>query len=202
MAKFCPNCGKELPDDSKFCMECGYDFSKSGTSKASFVPKRMQDSDSVFLNGKIFLVLIVIVLIVGAVFILSSGGNNNNATDTAPVKSQSEVALTITDVSGYDGSVGNKTVYTFYVEALFTKVPSNTEGYIVKTIYCDSNNTEIGSTIESLSQVYYESDYALSFGYYTSYKLVKVDNVKVQIIKDNEVVDEFTSKVDQNKIRF
>lgn len=201
MVKFCPNCGKELSDDSKFCIECGYDFSKSNTSKANFVSKKIQDNDSIFMNGKIFLVLIVIVLIVGAVFILGSTGNQN-ASDNSPAKSPSEVALTITEVNGYDGSVGNKTAYTFYVEALFTKVPSDTDGYIVKTIYCDSNNTEIGSTIESLSQIYYDSDYALSFGYYTSYKLVKVDNVKVQIIKDNEVIDEFTSKVDQNKIGF
>jgi len=25
---FCPNCGKEIPDDSKFCLYCGYQTSK------------------------------------------------------------------------------------------------------------------------------------------------------------------------------
>ena len=25
---YCKNCGKELPDDAKFCMECGYSSRK------------------------------------------------------------------------------------------------------------------------------------------------------------------------------
>ena len=25
---FCPNCGKEIPDDSKFCPYCGYQIAK------------------------------------------------------------------------------------------------------------------------------------------------------------------------------
>ena len=36
MTKFCPKCGKELPDESHFCLECGYRIdNKSGTSQIS-----------------------------------------------------------------------------------------------------------------------------------------------------------------------
>ena len=68
--------------------------------------------------------------------------------------------------------------------------------------FYDENNTEIGNTIESLSSVYYDSDYPISLGHYTTYNLVKADSVKIQIIKDDKVLDEFSSKIDQNKIRW
>ena len=191
MTKFCPNCGKELPDESKFCLECGYDFSKK-TSK-----QNSDDNSNIFLNGKVFLVLIAIILIVGAIFIFGSG-NHGGADDNA--QPTSGVSLTITEVAGYDSK--NPKSYTYYVEALFSKVPSNMDEYMVKTIYYDENNTEIGNTIESLSSVYYDSDYPISLGHYTTYNLVKADSVKIQIIKDDKVLDEFSSKIDQNKIRW
>lgn len=197
MSKFCPNCGKELPDDSNFCLECGYDFSRK-TSKSGGLPSKSDDSN-IFLNGKIFLVVIVIILIVGAILIFSSNGNDGGADDAKPT---SGVDLTISDVKGYDGGSGSDKSYTYYVEVLFTKVPNNKDEYLIKTVYYDENNTEVGNTIESLSNVYYDTDFPISIGHYTAYKLVKVDNVKVQIIKDGKVLDEFSSKVDQNKIRW
>lgn len=196
MSKFCPNCGKELPDDSKFCLECGHDFSKNKNNSTTL----SGDNDSnIFLNGKIFLILIVIILIIGAVFIFGFNGNNNNDIST---NISSGVDLTITEINGYDADYDNKTSYTYYVNALFTKVPDDKEGYLVKTIYYDNNNTEIGNTVESLSNLYLDTKYPVAFGFYTVYKLVNIDNVKVQIIKDGNVLDEFNSKVDQNKIRW
>ena len=195
MSKFCPNCGKELPDDSNFCLECGYDFSKK--SLKSEVSASENDS-SMFLNGKVFLLLIAIILIVGAIFIFSSTGNHDGGAN----KPTSGVDLTISDVKGYDADSDGKKSYTYYLEVLFTKVPNNKDEYLVKTIYYDENNTEIGNTVESLSNVYFDTDYPIYVGDYTTYKLVKIDNVKVQIIKDGEVLDEFSSKVDQNKIRW
>lgn len=195
MSKFCPNCGKELPDDSKFCLECGYSLSKKTA------PVKSTGIDSNLLtSGNIFLVIIVIILIIGGLVILTSGNGSNDSSSSIH---SGDVSLTISDVSGWSSQHDNNTTsYTYYVEALFTKVPSNKDGYIVKTIYCDANNTEIGNTVESLSQIYHKSDYSLSFGTYTTYKQVKVDNVKVQIIKDGNVSDEFTAKVDQNKLNF
>ena len=63
MTKTCPECGKELPDEAHFCVDCGYDFFKEDSSQPA-VLKSDNDSNNIFTNGKIFLVLIAVVVIV------------------------------------------------------------------------------------------------------------------------------------------
>ena len=194
MTKKCPKCGKEIPDESKFCLECGchiYD-DDAGESRSN-----------VFSNGKIFLVLIFVVLIVGGILIFSMGGGDNSQNHTvedAASKQASEFSFTISDVNGYY-SPENKD-YFFWVEVLFQKVPSNQKDYIVKVTYLDENNTDIGHEMESLSSVYYDADYPLSVGYHTSYKYMDIDSVKVEILKDDQVIKEASAKADKNKFNF
>ena len=192
MTKKCPKCGTEIPDESKFCLSCGCHIynEDNGTPNSS-----------IFSNGKIFLVLIFIVLIVGGILIFSTGGNGNNQTvDNGISKESNEFALTISDVNGYYSKENRN--YFFWVEVLFQKVPSNKEGYLVKVTYLDKNNTDIGHEIDSLESVYYDSKYALSIGYHTSYKHMDIDSVKVEILKDDQVIKECNAKVDKNKFNF
>lgn len=190
MSKTCPKCGENLPDDAHFCGNCGYDFFKRDTASKS---------NSGF-DGKIFLAIIVIVaiIVVGIFFAIGSGGNNST-NDNADV---SEVDLTITEVNGYTSSSANPQSYSLYTQALFNKVPSDLKGYNVKTTYLDENDTAIGFETETLSNIYYDSDYSLSFGYYTTYKKPNPDHVTVEIIKDGKTIDNFTQKIDQGKIKF
>lgn len=190
MSKTCPNCGKTVADDAKFCMDCGHSFSDKALTKGS----------NFFSNGKIFLVIIAIILLVGAAFIITSGNGNDIATDV--VDDVEHVDLTIKDVSGYKSDYDGKTKYTIYTEALFMDVPSDLSGYIVKTSYCDENDTVLGQETEKLSYVYYDTDYDISFGYYDSYKKLDLDHVNVEIIKGGKTIDNFTAKVDKNKIGF
>lgn len=194
MTKKCPECGEDVPTQAHFCANCGYDFFNGNESRHI----ASNNSDSIFANGKIFLVLIAIVIIVGAGLLISMGlgGNSQTNDDTA----NHEVDLTITEVNGYTGSSGKS--YTIYTYAIFNKVPSNLKGYNVKTTYFDENNTEIGHETETLSDVYYDSDYALSFGDYTTYKKPNPKFVTVEIIKDGETIDTFNSTIDQSKIKF
>lgn len=200
MTKYCPECGKELPDEAHFCLECGYDFFQSNTSTVGNI-KNMKNNDSIFTNGKIFLILIAIVVIVGAV-ILFSFGLNGDGNDTTTNNVEHVVDLTITDVSGWDSDSSNKHSYTLYTKAIFNKVPSDLKGYNIKTTYYDKNGSEIGNEIETLDNVYYDTNYAISFGYYTSYVLPNPDYVVVEIIKDGQVVDNFTAKIDQSGIDY
>ena len=190
MSKTCPKCGKTSADDAKFCMGCGHSFSDSASTKAS----------NIFSNGKIFLAIIAIILILGAALILTSGNGDHNAKVASG--DVDHVDLTITDVSAYDNDYDGKTSYTFYTEALFLDVPSDMKGYIIKTSYCDENDTVLGQETEKLSQVYYDSNYDISFGYYDSYKKLDLDHVNVEIIKGGKTIDNFTAKVDKNKIDF
>ena len=191
MTKNCPICGKEVPDDAKFCMDCGHSFE----AKSSSSPL-----DGILSNGKIFIGIIAVVVILGLLVIAMTGNNDNsNAQDT--VDDVDHVILTIADVSGWDSSSGKKS-YTLYTEALFNSVPDDLKGYIIKTTYYDTNDTQIGQETEKLDQVYYDSNYAISFGHYTTYKLPDPDYVTVEIIKDGKVIDNYTEKIDRNKIDY
>ena len=189
MSKSCPKCGKEVPDEAKFCMDCGYSFQKAGTNSAM---------NGIFSNGKIFLLIIAVVVILGLAVIAMTG---NNQTSDNPVDDAEHVDLTITGVGGWDSDSGKKS-YTLYTEAIFNKVPENMDGYNVKTTYYDSNDESIGHETETLDNIYYDSYYALSFGFYTTYKLPDPDHVTVEIMKDGKVIDTKKKKIDTNKIDY
>ncbi|WP_461462842.1 zinc ribbon domain-containing protein [Methanobrevibacter sp.] len=189
MSKYCPKCRNELPDNAKFCLNCGY---KLDTEDNSFSNSKEDslNNQSIFKNGKIFLILIFIVLIIGGGIILTSTGNS-------PEKNVENVSLTITDVGGY----GSES-FTLYTEALFEHVPSNLEGYNIKTSYYDDNNKLIGSETEKLSAVYYDSEFSIIFGNYNSYKKPNPKYVTVEIIKDGSTVNEYKYNIDKTKIDF
>ena len=173
-----------MPDDAKFCMDCGY----------SMVNENKKGSN-IFSNGTIFIVLIVAILVIGGIFILTSGfGGNNQSKDV--VDETHDVDLTITGVGGWHSDGDEDKSYSLYTEAIFNNVPNDLKGYNIKTSYYDSNDTLIGHETETLSNVYYESDYALSFGFYTTYKMPNPDHVTVEVIKGGKVIDSYTEQID------
>ena len=189
MTKNCPNCGKELPDSAKFCMNCGYSIENAGSRNSN-----------IFSNGSIFIILIAAILVIGGIFILTSGfGGNNSQADVAD--NVEHVDMTLTGVNGWDSSEGKKR-YSLYTEAIFNSVPKDMKGYNIKTTYYDSNGSEIGHETETLEMVYYDSDYALSFGTYTTYILPDPDHVTVEVIKGGKVIDSYTEQIDKNKIDY
>ncbi|WP_296790407.1 zinc-ribbon domain-containing protein [uncultured Methanobrevibacter sp.] len=198
MSKKCPECGESVPQEAHFCANCGYDFFR----KDSLNSTSSKSSSGIFSDGKIFLVLIAIVIIVGAGVVISmgfGGGNHNNQADDTP---KHEVDLTITDVNGWDSDGSSKKSYSLYTEAIFNKVPSDLKGYNIRTVYMDENNTQIGQETETLANVYYDTDYPISFAYYTTFKKPNPDHVNVEIIKDGKVIDNFTSIIDKTGIDY
>lgn len=195
MSKRCPECGDEVPNQAHFCGNCGYDFFEKNDNKKS----QSSNLGGIFSDSKIFIVIIAIVIIVAVCAFVAMGlGGNNQASDD----NQHAVDLTITEVNGYSSSTSSPKSYSLYTYAIFNKVPSNLGGYNVITTYFDVNDTEIGHETETLSNVYYDTDYPISFGYYTTFKKPNPDHVTVEIIKDGKTVDTFTSKIDQGKIEF
>lgn len=189
MTKNCPKCGKQLPEDAKFCMDCGY----------SMDDEQSKFNSNLFSNGSIFIILIAIVLVIGGILILTSFAD----VDDHDNQDVGHVDLTVTEVGGWDNNDSDsKASYTLYANAIFNSVPDDIDGYNVKISYYDSNDTEIGHDIETLENIYYESEFSISFGYYTTYKLPNPDHVTVEIIKDGKVIDTFREKVDKNSIDF
>ena len=192
MTKICPNCGSELPDEAKFCVDCGFAFENAPIVR----------QNSLIKTSNLFLVLIVVVIIIGAAFILTYNGGDNSGGSGDVADYVEHVGLTITDVGGYDGDSSSKKSYTLYTSALFSSVPDDKKGYVVKTIYYDKNGSQIGQETESLEYVYYDTDYAISFGFYTAYTIPDPDHVEVQVIKDGKVIDNYTETIDTNKIDY
>lgn len=189
MTKNCPKCGKQLPEDAKFCMDCGYGMDD----------EQSKFNSNLFSNGSIFIILIAIVLVIGGILILTSFAD----VDDHDNQDVGHVDLTVTEVGGWDNNDSDsKASYTLYANAIFNSVPDDIDGYNVKISYYDSNDTEIGHDIETLENIYYESEFSISFGYYTTYKLPNPDHVTVEIIKDGKVIDTFREKVDKNSIDF
>ncbi len=195
MSKTCPKCGSNLPDGAKFCLNCGFEINSNinNTKSTSYQnPGANQNNSSFYKGGKIFLVLIILVVIVGGTIIFTSLGGGS----TGP--KVENVTLTITEVGGWGGSSS----YSLYTEALFEHVPSNLEGYNIKTSYYDKNNNLIGSETESLKSAYYKTDYSIMIGYYTTYKKPNPDHVSVEIINDGNTINNYTYKFDQSQIEY
>lgn len=198
MGKICPECGDDVPNQAHYCPNCGFDFFQESDSNPV-----VSSSDGLFSNGKIFLVLIAIVIIVGAGVLIAMGlGGNNNTTATQ--EDGHEIEMTITEVTGYSYDYENKTSYSLSTHALFTKVPSNLGGYMVKTSYYDSNGTRIAQEIDSLSNVYSKEypDYASSFAYFDTYKKPNPDHVIVEVEKNGKTINNYTFEIDRSDIEF
>ena len=75
-------------------------------------------------------------------------------------------------------------------------------GYMIKTIYYGADGKEITSTTEKLSyfEHYKDSKYAATLSTYSTQNYADVDYVTVQVIKDNVVLNEFSSQMNKNKL--
>lgn len=72
--KYCPNCGKELKEDTKFCSKCGYSFESKKESKKE---KKKTNKKPIIIIAIIFGVLFLIVA-----FILLFGSLSSTSTKT------------------------------------------------------------------------------------------------------------------------
>ncbi len=151
--------------------------SKIFSDKASFnLPK-----------NKILIPVAVIVIIIIGLAIFSSNIFYN----------PDSISITITDIS----ATGEESDYYYNVNAIFSNLPSNTQGYLLKTTYYDSNGNALASTTEGLNTVD-NSEYGSCFAFYNSPKYLAIDHVKVEIIHDGNAIKEATGDFDQNKADF
>ena len=224
MSKYCPKCGNELPDDAQFCNECGYSVLVDDNSPVKETPKKVQkteetetskkDIDELLFNeapaeaksddnmdskifsskasfnlskNKILIPVAVIVIIIIGLAIFS--GNIFYNPDS--------ISITITDIS----ATGEESDYYYNVNAIFSNLPSNTQGYLLKTTYYDSNGNALASTTEGLNTVD-NSEYGSCFAFYNSPKYLAIDHVKVEIIHDGNAIKEATGDFDRNKADF
>jgi hypothetical protein len=134
----------------------------------------------------------IIIVAVGFIFLGWGGGNT----------SQDNITITFSEVYAFDSTSNGKTYYNYYVNGYFDKMPKDIEKYMIKTKYCDSSGKELTSTSKRLSD--FKNDvnhnYASTISTYQTQNYINVDHVCVQILKDNQVVQEFNSTMNTNKL--
>lgn len=202
MTKTCPNCGVNSPDNAKHCIECGENIEDVPINKVKEPPAKPKttantssssggDSSQI---GCIILIAIVAVVIVAAGFFIFGGSGESN---------QQNLSITFGDVYVNNFlSSNNEIVYNYFVNGYLTNIPNDNEKYMLKTIYYDSNGKELASTTEKLSQFKNDEkhDYASMISFYQTTNYIDVDHVTVQVMKDNSVVNEFTTQMNKNKL--
>ncbi|MBE6505088.1 MAG: zinc ribbon domain-containing protein [Methanobrevibacter millerae] len=198
MSKTCPNCGVNSPDNAKFCIECAESLEGVPINKEETVKKAPSTSSSDD-NGSVIpciigIIIVVIIVVAAAAFIFNSGSGE---------ETQKNITVTFSDVYVSSGnSISGIFYYYYYVNGFFNNFPEDMEGYTVKTLYCDKEDKELVSTTEKLS--YFESSkdskYDTMISSYSTPNYLDVDHVKVQIIKDGNVLNEFTANMNTNKL--
>ena len=92
--------------------------------------------------------------------------------------------------------------FLFLGWGFFDKMPKDIEKYMVKTKYIDSRGNELTSSSKRLSDFKNDvnHDFSSTLSFYQTQNYIDVDHVCVQIIKDNQVVQEFNSTMNKNKL--
>lgn len=194
MSKTCPNCGVNSPDNAKFCIECAHSLEDVPINKEEKPPQNSEDDKSSLALGCIMLVVIAAIIIVAVGFIFLGWGGGNT--------SQDNITITFGEVYAFDSTSNGKTYYNYYVNGYFDKMPKDIEKYMIKTKYCDSSGKELTSTSKRLSD--FKNDvnhnFASTISTYQTQNYINVDHVCVQVLKDNQVVQEFNSTMNTNKL--
>ncbi|MBE6510088.1 MAG: zinc ribbon domain-containing protein [Methanobrevibacter millerae] len=195
MSKTCPNCGVNSPDNAKHCIECGENIEDVEINIEKKKPKAENKTDDSGSNlGCIIMIAVVVIIIVAAgFFIFGSGDSQNN---------EKNITITFNEAYVHDYQSSGKTYYSYYVSGFINNFPDDMNGYMIKTIYYGADGKEITSTTEKLSyfEHYKDSKYAATLSTYSTQNYVDVDHVTVQVIKDNVVLNEFSSQMNKNKL--
>ena len=195
MSKTCPNCGVNSPDNAKFCIECAHSLEGVPINKEEKTEEKSKnDTQGNTVTGCIILIAIVAIVIVAVGFLFLGWGGNSN---TEPI-SISFDEVYASDFTNDEGKI----CYDYFVKGYINNFPDDTQNYLLKTIYYDSQGHELTSTTEKLSYFdsYKKSNYAATLSFYQTKNYIDVDHVSVQIIKDNQVVGEFNSTMNKNKL--
>lgn len=190
MSKICPNCGVKSPDHAKFCVECAE--SLEGVAISEDYEEEISNGSGFNLPIKgILIAAFVLVVIIGLV----SSAFDSDGGDVI----QKNMSVTFSDVYTWQSDDGT---YFYDVEGFFNNVPKDIDGYYIKTIYCDENDNELTSDTKKLSyyEDYFDSSYSIYISSTYSDTYLDVDHVKIQIIKDGNVLNEFSQKMNTNQI--
>lgn len=178
MSKTCPKCGVNSPDNAKLCIECGFNLENTPINKETTLKQISKNLKS---HPIIFIAIIAIAILAIGFFISGLSGDN--------------VSITFNEayVEAHNYTSGME--YTYCVSGYINNFPKDDDNYLIKTILYDANGKELTSTTSKLSSFNRYSDQSFTFCYKNTKNYLDVDHASVQIIKDNQVLNEFNSTI-------
>lgn len=101
---FCPKCGKEIPDDAKFCKFCGNEIKKNkGSIKGRVVKKDSGKKDEktspVLIGAVVVAAIVLVVLVVLAMGVLNNDSSSGNGLGIGQASNEQVAEDTVQSVS-------------------------------------------------------------------------------------------------------
>lgn len=101
---FCPKCGKEIPDDAKFCKFCGNEIKKNkGPIKGRVVKKDSGKKDEktspVLIGAVVVAAIVLVVLVVLAMGVLNNDSSSGNGLGIGQASNEQVAEDTVQSVS-------------------------------------------------------------------------------------------------------
>lgn len=137
--------------------------------------------------------IITIIIMSGAVSAFDLFGNSDTDDNITLIKNE-------TSGKAYISSYDNQPRYNYYLDGDFKNLPSNLEGYELKSTFYGENNSFIHTYDPDLKDVIeYPSSYHVA--YFEAHKFYNITKIEVTIYNpDGEVVFNQTYDFDMNKI--
>ena len=225
---YCQNCGEKLPDDAKFCGNCGTPVNSPNNGSKNSTPINfdgiLENSVDTVKSGVIdfknewttwsskkkFLSLIVCCCIGWIVISSVMGGltpdKNTDLKNSGLFDETNEgknISIIKESTSGYAFYSSNKTVYNYDLIGVLKNIPIDSKGFTVHGTFYDENGKAIKETNTDLDYFSYyteNSDPTTIVGIQT-YEFVNVSEIQVTIMNpEGDVV--FNETFDFNMDKF
>ena len=201
---YCENCGEKLPENAKFCQNCGTQVqnSKINNEKSSstdaneiidnslgFIKSGVGDFKSewsTWSTKKKFISIIACccigwILISNITGVLTPDKNSELFDQTNEGKN---ISLIKESTSGYAFYSSNKTVYNYDLNGVLKNIPMDSQGFTVHGTFYDENGKVIKETNKDLDDFTYSTEKSspTTIVGIQTYEFVNVSKIKVTIM--------------------
>lgn len=217
---YCGNCGHKLPDDSKFCPNCGQTINAQKQTQNKGIDSNELVDNSVTLvkdgasgfkekwstwSGGKKLFSLIVCCCIGWIIISSIMGAltpDKNAELFDQTNEGKNITLIKESTKGYAFYSSEKPVYDYSVSGVLKNIPKDSNGFTVRGTFYDESGKEVGSDESDLDYFEYyteNSDPTQIVGIQT-HEMVNIDKVKIEILNpEGEIVFEKTVKYNMDK---
>jgi len=149
----CPNCGKEIPEGTKFCPYCGYQIKKE---KETVIKKRKKRSPIIFIIPLVIIVVIVVLLLLLNLF----PKRNPQLSKEREDKGNEIIKELITKENLLDEEKLNSAITEFKQSIKYDQENIDVREKIISIYILNDDNEELKKEVDSLLKLDPENKFA------------------------------------------